>query len=163
MNYRIDMDSGEVRKLVAAGRFCEILAHCQMNKVIKQSSNPFLGFSEAPINFAPSYCFDVGTDNYDSSAKARIPSYCDRILWRAQSLSSSSSVSCSCSSYSMSSVNASDHKPVVAILQLSFTSEGTGSYCSFAPIAPANIGAHGRMRFVTSGLQLPPIYNTSSN
>jgi phosphatidylinositol-bisphosphatase len=39
-------------------------------------------YTEAAINFAPSYHFDVGTDRYDTSEKQRVPSWCDRIIWR---------------------------------------------------------------------------------
>jgi hypothetical protein len=150
MNYRVDLDSSHVRQLAAAAAYSDILRNCQMNGVMQQLGGPFEGFSEAPITFAPSYSYDVGTDNFDSSPKARIPSYCDRILWRARS---GSSITCSCSSYQMSPLNASDHKPVVALLQLSMTHASADSRASFtlAPIAPMNIGAHGRMHFATSG------------
>ena len=35
----------------------------------------FQDFQEGRIAFKPSYKFDPGTDNYDSSKKMRIPSY----------------------------------------------------------------------------------------
>ena len=35
----------------------------------------FQEFQEGRIKFKPTYKFDVGTDNYDSSNKLRIPSY----------------------------------------------------------------------------------------
>ncbi len=154
MNYRVDLDSGHVRKLAAAGAHADILAHCQMNKVMQQDNSPFAGFSEAPVTFAPSYSYDVGTDNFDSSKKFRIPSYCDRILWRTRTLTSSAPISCICTSYRMSPLNASDHKPVVALLQLSMTHDmaHSRSSVSLTPIAPMNIGAHSRMKFVSSGL-----------
>ena len=152
MNYRVDLDSAQVRKLAASGMYGDILAHCQMQKAMQLQDSPFSGFSEAPITFAPSYSYDVGTDNFDSSPKNRIPSYCDRILWRASSRGSLA-ISCNCSSYHMSPLNASDHKPVVALLQLSMTHDTANSRSSIAaaPIAPMNIGAHSRMRFVSSG------------
>ena len=78
MNYRVDLDTGHVRDLATVGKYSDILAQCQMNKVMQQPDSPFAGFSEAPIRFAPSYSYDVGTDSFDSSPKRRIPSYCDR-------------------------------------------------------------------------------------
>ena len=39
----------------------------------------FTGFSEGPLLFPPTYKFDVGTDNYDSSAKVS--------LWTSSSFS----------------------------------------------------------------------------
>lgn len=38
------------------------------------------GFVEEQIRFPPTYKFDVNTDTYDTSKKARIPSWTDRIL-----------------------------------------------------------------------------------
>ena len=40
------------------------------------------GYKEGELTFLPTFKFDPGTDVYDSSAKSRIPSWCDRVLWR---------------------------------------------------------------------------------
>ena len=167
MNYRVDLDTGHVRDLATVGKYSDILAQCQMNKVMQQPDSPFAGFSEAPIRFAPTYSYDVGTDSFDSSPKRRIPSYCDRwhrhdvafpvphlpplplrILWRCKGRAVSSCITCSCSYYDMSPLNASDHKPVVALLQLSMTHSDADarSSSSLTPIAPMTIGSHTRMK-----------------
>lgn len=44
----------------------------------------FKGFLEGPLNFFPTYKYDVGTDKYDTTDKMRIPSWCDRILYKAK-------------------------------------------------------------------------------
>lgn len=43
------------------------------------------GYKEGELTFPPTFKFDPGTDVYDSSAKSRIPSWCDRVLWRCNS------------------------------------------------------------------------------
>lgn len=42
----------------------------------------FKDFIEAPINFAPTYKYDIFSDDYDTSEKNRIPSWTDRVLYR---------------------------------------------------------------------------------
>jgi hypothetical protein len=36
----------------------------------------FEGFAEPKIMFEPTYKYDLNTDEYDTSTKCRIPSYC---------------------------------------------------------------------------------------
>ncbi|CAB1100768.1 unnamed protein product [Ectocarpus sp. CCAP 1310/34] len=45
---------------------------------------PFLGYSEGPLNFRPTYKFDSGTDTYDTSSKQRVPAWTDRILYSSR-------------------------------------------------------------------------------
>jgi hypothetical protein len=35
----------------------------------------FVGYEEGPLLFRPTYRYDVGTDNYDTSEKMRIPAW----------------------------------------------------------------------------------------
>ncbi|XP_034192151.2 inositol-3-phosphate synthase isoform X2 [Osmia lignaria lignaria] len=42
------------------------------------------GFEEAPITFPPTYKYDPGTQNFDSSSKQRTPAYTDRILFKGK-------------------------------------------------------------------------------
>lgn len=49
------------------------------------SEKVFQGYQEGRINFKPTYKFDLETDNYDTSAKLRIPSYTVSIISRLTS------------------------------------------------------------------------------
>lgn len=45
----------------------------------------FKGFIEGDVNFAPTYKYDLFSDDYDTSDKLRIPAWTDRVLfWRRQ-------------------------------------------------------------------------------
>ncbi|XP_026653102.1 phosphatidylinositol 4,5-bisphosphate 5-phosphatase A isoform X2 [Zonotrichia albicollis] len=102
---------------------------------IAKSTWPVLrGFQEGPLNFPPTFKFDVGTNKYDSSAKKRKPAWTDRILWKIKPpskglgtgghrpsqgvLSVSQLCYCSHMEYTVS-----DHKPVAAIFAVQFASK----------------------------------------
>lgn len=40
----------------------------------------FEGYEEGPLLFRPTYRYDVGTDNYDTSEKLRIPAWTGKTL-----------------------------------------------------------------------------------
>jgi len=50
----------------------------------KRKGRAFTAFSEGPINFYPTYKYDKGSGLIDSSDKARIPGWPDRILYRSR-------------------------------------------------------------------------------
>lgn len=84
LNYRIDaMPRNTVVAAVQQGNLAKLLERDQL--LLSRKRNPgfrLRAFNEAPINFAPTYKYDVGTDNYDSSEKQRSPAWCDRLLYR---------------------------------------------------------------------------------
>lgn len=45
----------------------------------------FRGYQEGPLLFRPTYKYDVGTDNYDSSEKMRIPAWTGKLAWYGSS------------------------------------------------------------------------------
>ncbi|BFZ20593.1 hypothetical protein BsWGS_23632 [Bradybaena similaris] len=68
----------------------------------------FAGFQEGRINFHPTFKFDINSDAYDSSAKNRVPSYTDRIMFRSKKKHD-----ISCLHYdAVMTIKASDHRPV---------------------------------------------------
>lgn len=75
---------------------------------LKRVNLSHLSFIEAPLNFKPTYKYDVGTNIYDSGPKQRIPSWTDRILYVP-------SADLHCIAYNCdNSIMTSDHKPVYA-------------------------------------------------
>ena len=64
------------------------------------------------MQFQPTYKYDKGTSSFDSSKKQRAPAWTDRVLWAGEK------AEVEVLRYtSVPSVVASDHKPVVAVLE----------------------------------------------
>lgn len=104
-NYRVDLPNDQVRKLIQAGDFGKIFEHDQLNlQMVKGETFPY--YNEAQVTFPPTYKFDNGTDNYDTSEKARTPSWTDRILSRGLNIKQES--------YGSALLRFSDHRPVYA-------------------------------------------------
>lgn len=71
-------------------------------------------FEEAKLKFPPTYKFKVGTSEYDlKPSKVRIPSWCDRILYRGENLQQLFYTS-------IQSPTTSDHKPVASLFKVQY-------------------------------------------
>ncbi|KAL1623586.1 Inositol-1,4,5-trisphosphate 5-phosphatase 1 [Neofusicoccum ribis] len=104
-NYRIGLNNEKVRKLVEVGDFETLYENDQLNlQMVAGLTFPF--YSEARITFPPTYKYDLGTDTYDTSEKARIPAWCDRILRKGDNLRQIN--------YNTAPLKFSDHRPVYA-------------------------------------------------
>ena len=66
-------------------------------------------YSESRITFLPTYKYDLGTDTYDTSEKARIPAWCDRVLRKGNNIRQIN--------YDAAPLKFSDHRPVYATFQ----------------------------------------------
>jgi hypothetical protein len=76
-----------------------------------KNKNVLTGYLEHSITFPPTYKFDLNSDEYDSSKKARTPSWTDRILFK-----NNSELAWECLHYSsVAPIKSSDHRPVHAI------------------------------------------------
>lgn len=72
-----------------------------------KSGEVFTRWTEAPLNFRPTYKYDIGSDSYDTSRKRRAPSWTDRILYMDRGME--------CLEYDCdNTVRTSDHRPVYA-------------------------------------------------
>nr|CAD7404135.1 unnamed protein product [Timema cristinae] len=108
LNYRItDRDAKEVKDFIDEGNFDVVLQYDQLNQQHKLR-NVFVGYREGNISFRPTYKYDPGTDNWDSSEKNRAPAWCDRILWRGDGIQQ-------VEYRSHPKLNISDHKAVSSL------------------------------------------------
>ncbi|XP_025020043.1 synaptojanin-1 isoform X3 [Python bivittatus] len=80
-NYRIDLPNEEVKELIRQQNWDALIAGDQLINQ-KNAGQIFRGFVEGKIAFAPTYKYDLFSDDYDTSEKCRTPAWTDRILWR---------------------------------------------------------------------------------
>ncbi|KEF50915.1 uncharacterized protein A1O9_13024 [Exophiala aquamarina CBS 119918] len=113
LNYRIDaIPRDTVISMVKRGELSKLLERDQIMVCRKRVSGFRLGpFVELPITFAPTYKYDVGTDNYDSSEKKRAPAWCDRLLYRGAGRVKQIE-------YRRHEVRTSDHRPVSGLFKI---------------------------------------------
>ncbi|ODV85565.1 hypothetical protein CANARDRAFT_176012 [[Candida] arabinofermentans NRRL YB-2248] len=104
LNYRISKENNEVRAMIDSGNLQNLLEYDQLCFEMKRRTE-MRGFKEMPITFAPTYKYDKGTSQYDSSEKQRVPSWTDRILYRGSQIQQ---LNYNCAQ----DLVFSDHKPV---------------------------------------------------
>nr|XP_028582872.1 synaptojanin-1 isoform X5 [Podarcis muralis] len=80
-NYRIDLPNEEVKELIRQQNWDALIAGDQLVNQ-KNAGQIFRGFLEGKIAFAPTYKYDLFSDDYDTSEKCRTPAWTDRVLWR---------------------------------------------------------------------------------
>ena len=102
-NYRIGISNERARQLVDRQDLGTLYENDQLN-IQMVHGKCFLHYSEKMPNFLPTYKFDLGTDEYDTSEKARIPAWTDRILTRGDNLRQVK--------YDSAPLRFSDHRPV---------------------------------------------------
>ncbi|XP_060778152.1 type II inositol 1,4,5-trisphosphate 5-phosphatase isoform X4 [Neoarius graeffei] len=111
LNYRIsDLEVDHVKNLILKGDFDALYNHDQLKRQMDEDA-VFVGFLEGELNFQPTYKYDTGSDEWDSSEKCRVPAWCDRILWRGKNITQ-------LSYQSHMTVRNSDHKPVSSLLEI---------------------------------------------
>ena len=82
IDHILESDSDEVQSKYQAAKLRQsLLRHDQLLRTISEGQ-AFPDFAEAEISFPPTFKFDKGTRDYDTSHKNRIPAYTDRILFK---------------------------------------------------------------------------------
>ena len=105
LNFRTALSREEVIEKLKNGE--SIVQYDQLNELRNRAKRIFRDYSEDPIEFPPSYKYNLGTTAFDTE-KFRTPSYCDRILYKKQGSTEVTPIRYS----SIPEVKSSDHKPV---------------------------------------------------
>ncbi|RWS31704.1 72 kDa inositol polyphosphate 5-phosphatase-like protein [Leptotrombidium deliense] len=118
LNFRIESKYNEILRTIQLATLTSIpsfeflMPKDQLLQAIEKGT-VFYGFTEAAINFPPTYKYTVGGDDYDPSSQ-RVPSYTDRILYKCKK-----NGIVDCKFYdSIPKVKSSDHRPVFAVMEV---------------------------------------------
>ncbi|KAL9231213.1 hypothetical protein vseg_006468 [Gypsophila vaccaria] len=108
LNYRINAEDSEIRKLVSSKLWNELINHDQLCTELRRG-HVFDGWKEGTINFPPTYKYEMNTDRYvgenpTEGEKRRSPAWCDRILWSGKGIKQHF--------YRSAGTKLSDHRPI---------------------------------------------------
>ncbi|KAL1266601.1 hypothetical protein QQF64_002276 [Cirrhinus molitorella] len=80
-NYRINIPNEETKELIRQQNWDALIAGDQLVEQ-KNAGQVFRGFIEGKLDFAPTYKYDLFSEDYDTSEKCRTPAWTDRVLWK---------------------------------------------------------------------------------
>ena len=120
LNYRVDLPREHVEKCIVDMKRSPSCRGKIMRKLLRRdqlmqtiaSGQAFAGFDEGKISFLPTFKFDKGSSDYDTSHKQRVPAWTDRILFRAKQKVEV------CEYESVADSMHSDHRPVLGTFRL---------------------------------------------
>lgn len=115
-NFRLNKDRPGVNSILQRKLERDMSRLLQYDQLIKEMSDGsiFKGFEEAAIQFLPTYKFDIGCDEYDSTSKQRTPSYTDRVVYKSRNKGDIRVLRYAACSL----VKTSDHRPVFGLFEV---------------------------------------------
>lgn len=118
LNFRIEgLPIDIVKELIQKKEYEKLLGFDQLSKCMKNKES-FFNLQESQIHFPPTYKFDPNTHTYDTSTKRRVPSWCDRILYKVDK-KEDEAILCEQLLYSsIPEMDQSDHKPVYSLFNI---------------------------------------------
>lgn len=139
LNYRINGTQKAIERIANAPAFRAVLSANDQLNTEKSNGRIFQGFCEGELRFRPTYKYTIlkeeeqgaasSTYQAASAKKARMPAYCDRVLYRIRDQSRVTKVNLH--TYTdVQTVTTSDHRPVVAIFDIVTNPVGWGSMTS---------------------------------
>ncbi|XP_074596766.1 oculocerebrorenal syndrome of Lowe isoform X2 [Brevipalpus obovatus] len=121
LNYRLmNLTRDQVKKMLDEQSFEDLFKYDQLKDQWEQKKI-FKNFQEGQINHSPTYKYDPGTDNWDSSEKNRPPAWCDRCLWKGETIRL-------LNYRSHPQLKLSDHKPISALFESSVKVKNVPKY-----------------------------------
>ncbi|XP_071944482.1 inositol polyphosphate 5-phosphatase K-like [Antedon mediterranea] len=133
LNFRLEGTSREEALVNLNQDKLEPLKEKDQLKITLNEEEEIIGFKEGEISFPPTYKFDPGTSNYDTSPKQRVPAWTDRILWKEYSGSVEPLLK-QLEYHSQPDMDHSDHRPVTAYFQLKLPIDGATPLVRFSPV-----------------------------
>uniref|UniRef100_A0A8C1ILH2 phosphoinositide 5-phosphatase n=1 Tax=Cyprinus carpio TaxID=7962 RepID=A0A8C1ILH2_CYPCA len=130
-NYRINIPNEETKELIRQQNWDALIAGDQLLEQ-KNAGQIFRGFIEGKLDFAPTYKYDLFSEDYDTSEKCRTPAWTDRVLWKRRKWNFDKTANLKIKFlirsypwspgelkyYGRAELKTSDHRPVVAIMDV---------------------------------------------
>ena len=115
LNFRIDLSYEEAMSYILKKNYNALYSKDQFHLAYEDEANSFLkdNINEGTIKFAPTYKFEINSDNYAfNKKKIRVPSWCDRIFFCKKN-------GIKIINYdSIPNLKISDHRPVTAAFEV---------------------------------------------
>jgi hypothetical protein len=108
LNFRCDVDYSTCMKLII-NKDLDILADNDQFLKARYSNSNLFDLDEGKLTFNPTYKYVINTNEYDTKSK-RVPSWCDRILFKKNEYIRQIA-------YDRAELSISDHKPIYSVFK----------------------------------------------